>query len=81
MNTPCPKTEALKALRVFQASIVLLRCSTRDEGGLEEALNAYEGTACISTSTTVAHYMLALNAMDTAKLHLANAMLALGENQ
>lgn len=68
------KTEARKALGAFQANIILLRHATRDEGGVDEKLSAYDRARNTVSSN---HYLMALNALDTAKLHLSNAILTM----
>jgi hypothetical protein len=70
------RAEAHKALRAFHASIVLLRHSTNDEGGVNEKLSAYD-RARNTVSTN--HYRLALNALDNAALHIESALLTLGD--
>lgn len=70
------RAEADKALRAFHASIILLRHSTRDEGGVNDKLSAYDRARNTVSSN---HYLMALNALDNAALHMSSALLTLGE--
>jgi hypothetical protein len=70
------RAEAEKALRAFQANIILLRGATLDEGGVNEKLSAYDRARNTVSSN---HYLLALNALNNATLHISSAILTLGE--
>jgi hypothetical protein len=71
------RAEAAKALTGFQANIIQLRCNGMFvEGGVGDKISAYDRARNTVSSN---HYMLALNALDNAKLHIASAILTLGE--
>jgi hypothetical protein len=70
------RCEAYAALEAFKELVSTTRTDAMfDVGGVGDKLSDYDNGNTVSTN----HYMLALNALDNAALHLSSAILTLGE--
>jgi hypothetical protein len=75
-DRPCRRAEAYAALEALKELVSKTRTDAMfDVGGVGDKLSDYDNGNTVSTN----HYMMALNALDNAALHLSSAILTLGE--